>query len=99
MNTLKPVRFVFIFIRFISYRFPWCFRMFPLVFLRFPRVFLLFPLSVSSVSYFRFCGNESRFKKKAFMIKKGYYSFFVTFPVNNYFARAKISVEQEHARV
>ena len=32
-----------------------CFRMFPLVLLRFPRVFLLFPLSVSPVSYFRFC--------------------------------------------
>ena len=31
---------------YVSYPFPWCFRMFPLVFLRFPRVFLLFPLSV-----------------------------------------------------
>ena len=65
---LKPVRFVFFviimvipgilcFLSFltISYRFPWCFPMFPLVFLQFPQVFLLFPLSVSPVSYFRFC--------------------------------------------
>ena len=40
---------------FLPYRFPWCFRMFPLVFLQFRRMFLLFPLSVSPVSYFRFC--------------------------------------------
>ena len=36
----------------VSYRFPWCFRMFLPVFLRFPSVFLL---SVSPVSYYRFC--------------------------------------------
>ena len=65
---LKPVRFVFYVIIMvipsilcypsflaISYRSTWYFRMFPLVSLRFARVFLLFPLSVSPVSYFRFC--------------------------------------------
>ena len=65
---LKPVRFVFCVIIMvipsilcypsflaISYRSTWYFRMFPLVSLRFARVFLLFPLSVSPVSYFRFC--------------------------------------------
>ena len=39
----------------ISYRFSWCFHMYPLVFLQFPWMFPLFPLSVSPVSYFRFC--------------------------------------------
>ena len=72
-ELLKPARFVFCVIIMvipsmlcfssfltISYCFPWCFRMFPLVFLRFPWVFLMFPLSVSPVSYFRFCEKVSR---------------------------------------
>ena len=36
--------------------FPMVFTHVALVFPRLPRVFLLFPLSVSPVSYFRFCG-------------------------------------------
>ena len=46
---------VFLLLPPFPYCFPWCFPMFPLVFLRFPQVFLLFPLSISPISYFRFC--------------------------------------------
>ena len=45
----------------VSYHFPWCFPMLPLVFLRFPQLFLPFLLSVSPVSYFRFCEALSHF--------------------------------------
>ena len=89
---LKPVRFVFCMIIMvipsmlcfpsfltISCRFPWCFARFPLVFLRFPQVFLLFSLSVSPVSYFRFCeatiwrrkkpqSNDKLYKEQCFPV-------------------------------
>ena len=40
----------------VSYHFPWFFCMSSPVLLRSPRVFLMAPISVSPVSYLRFCG-------------------------------------------